>query len=241
MRSVVVTGPDKVEMLEVETPVAGPRDVLVKMKASGICGSDAMYIHYGGIPPHVGSTRLGHEPVGEVVEVGREVSDIAIGDHVVFDTMAFSDGLLGSGGAQGGLSDYVVVRDAQQGKQVRTIPSDLPWEVAALNEPMAVARHAVNRLGLKPGATVAVFGAGPIGLGAVLSAKALGASHVVAIDLQPNRLQTALKVGADAVINSAQEDVTARLIELHGTAPRSFVRGERRRPTATSTPPACPR
>jgi len=225
MRSVVVTDPDKVEMLEVDVAVAGPKDVLVKMKASGICGSDAMYIHYGGIPPHVGATRLGHEPVGEVVEVGSEVSGFAVGDHVVFDTMAFTDGLLGSGGAQGGLSEYVVVYEAQQGRQLRTIPSDIPWEVAALNEPMAVARHAVNRLGLQPGATVAVFGAGPIGLGAVLSAKALGASHVVAIDVQPNRLETELKVGADAVINSAEEDVKARLIELHGTAPRSFVRG----------------
>ncbi|HZL81461.1 MAG TPA: zinc-binding dehydrogenase [Demequina sp.] len=158
----------------------------------------------------------------------------------MFDTMAFTDGLLGSGGAQGGLSEYVVVYEAQQGRQLRTIPSDIPWEVAALNEPMAVARHAVNRLGLQPGATVAVFGAGPIGLGAVLSAKALGASHVVAVDVQPNRLETELKVGADAVINSAEEDVKARLIELHGTAPRSFVRGARP-PTATSTPPACPR
>lgn len=227
MRSVVVTGPDTVKMLEVDTPSAGPRDILVKMKASGICGSDAMYIHYGGIPPHVGSTRLGHEPAGKVVEVGNEVTDIAVGDHVVFDTMAFSDGLLGSGGAQGGLSDYVVVHDAAQGRQVRTIPSEIPWEVAALNEPMAVARHAVNRLGLRTGGTVAVFGAGPIGLGAILSAKALGASHVVAIDIQPNRLETALKVGADAVINSAEEDVKARLIELHGAAPRSFVRDER--------------
>lgn len=227
MRSVVVTGPGQVEMLEVETPTAGPRDVLVKMRASGICGSDAMYISVGGIPPHAGATRLGHEPAGEIVEVGAEVTGFAVGDHVVFDTMAFTDGLLGSGGAQGGLSEYVVVHDAEPGRQVKVIPSDIPWEVAALNEPMAVARHAVNRLELQPGAKVVVFGAGPIGLGAVLSAKALGASHVVVVDIQVNRLQTALKVGADAVINSAEEDVKARLIELHGTAGPSFLRDER--------------
>jgi len=227
MRSVVVTGPGKVEMLEVDTPTIGPKDVLVRMRASGICGSDAMYIAVGGIPPHQGATRLGHEPAGEICEVGDEVTGLAVGDHVVFDTMAFTDGLLGSGGAQGGLSEYVVVHDAQPGRQVRVIPSDVPWEVAALNEPMAVARHAVNRLELAPGAKVVVFGAGPIGLGAVLSAKALGAEHVVVVDIQPNRLETALKVGADAVVNSAEEDVKARLIELHGTAGPSFLRDAR--------------
>ncbi|MFC4555760.1 zinc-dependent alcohol dehydrogenase [Georgenia faecalis] len=227
MRSVVVTGPGTVEMLEVEAPTAGPKDVLVKMRASGICGSDAMYISVGGIPPHQGATRLGHEPAGEICEVGEEVTGFAVGDHVVFDTMAFSDGLLGSGGAQGGLSEYVVVRDAQPGRQLRVIPSDIPWEVAALNEPMAVARHAVNRLELTPGAKVVVFGAGPIGLGAALSAKAVGASHVVVVDIQPKRLETALRVGADAVINSAEEDVKERLIELHGTAGPSFVRDTR--------------
>lgn len=227
MRSVVVTGPGQVEILEVEQPVAGPRDVLLKMRASGICGSDHMYIGYGGIPPRQGSTPLGHEPAAEIVEVGSEVQGFEVGDHVVIDTMAFTDGLLGSGGAQGGFNEFVVVHDAEPGRQLRVIPKDIPWEVAALNEPMAVARHAVNRLELTPGAKVAVFGCGPIGLGAILGAKAVGAGHVVAIDILPDRLETALKVGADAVINSAEEDVLARLMELHGVAGRSFIRGDR--------------
>src|SRR5690554_1972274 len=127
MRSVVVTGPGQVEVLEVEAPTAGPKDVLVRMRASGICGSDAMYISMGGIPPHQGATRLGHEPAGEITEVGAEVTGFAVGDHVVFDTMAFTDGLLGSGGAQGGLSEYVVVHDAEPGRQLRVIPSEIPW------------------------------------------------------------------------------------------------------------------
>lgn len=227
MRTVLITGVDQIEVKEVEAPTCGPRDVLIAPRACGICGSDAMYASYGGIPPNQGKTRLGHEPAAEVIEVGDEVSGFSVGDHVVVDTMAFSDGLLGSGGEQGALSELVVVRDAEPGKQLRVIPKEIPWEVAALNEPMAVARHAVNRLELVPGEKVAVFGAGPIGLGAILAAKSQGAEQVVAIDIQDARLETALKVGADAVINSASEDVAARLIELHGEAPPSFIRGAR--------------
>ena len=81
---------------------------------------------------------------------------------------------------------------------------------------MAVAYHAVNRTDPKPGDKVVVFGAGPIGLGAVLGYRRRGASHIVVVDIIPSRLEKALEIGADAVINSAEEDVAARLVELHG-------------------------
>jgi 2-desacetyl-2-hydroxyethyl bacteriochlorophyllide A dehydrogenase len=222
MRSVQVTGVDQIEWVEVPDLVCGPKDVLLKMKACGICGSDAFYAHMGGIPPNQGKTRLGHEPAAEVVEVGSEVAGgIAVGDHVVIDTMAFADGLLGSGGNQGGLQEYVLVLDFQPGKQLRSIPKEIPWEVAALNEPMAVAKHGVNKSGAKAGDKVVVFGAGPIGLGATISYKALGCD-VVVVDIIPSRLEKALKVGADAVVNSAEEDLGARLRELHGEIPGRY-------------------
>ncbi|WP_255622364.1 zinc-binding dehydrogenase [Pseudonocardia sp. DSM 110487] len=81
---------------------------------------------------------------------------------------------------------------------------------------MAVARHAVNRTGVRPGDSVVVFGAGPIGLGATIGYKLSGAKSVVVADILPERLEKALAVGADAVINSAEEDVVARLTDLHG-------------------------
>ncbi|MFF3037860.1 zinc-dependent alcohol dehydrogenase [Arthrobacter citreus] len=227
MKSVYVTGPGTNAWVEVERPSAGPRDVLLKMKACGICGSDAMYSHMGGIPPRQGATPLGHEPAAEIAEVGAQVEGFAVGDHVVIDTMAFTDGLLGSGGAQGGLSEYVLVRDAEPGRQLRVIPQEIPWEVAALNEPMAVAYHAVNRTNPKPGDKVVIFGAGPIGLGAVLGYRRRGASHIVVVDIIGSRLEKALEVGADAVINSAEEDVAARLVELHGDGATMMVRGTR--------------
>ncbi|MFH8249051.1 zinc-binding dehydrogenase [Microbacterium sp. B2969] len=227
MKSVHVTGPDTEAWVDIDRPTAGAADVLLKMKACGICGSDAMYAHFGGIPPRQGATPLGHEPAAEVAEVGADVEGIEVGDHVVIDTMAFTDGLLGSGGAQGGFSEHVVVRDAVLGRQLRVIPKHIPWHVAALNEPMAVAYHAVNRTDPKPGAKVVVFGAGPIGLGAVLGYRRRGASHIVVVDVLPGRLQKALEIGADAVVNSAEEEVAARLVELHGDGATPLNRGIR--------------
>jgi len=222
MKSVIVTGPGVTAVVEVEKPVAGANDVLVRVRACGICGSDHMYTTYGGIPPRQGATPLGHEPAGEVAEVGENVRDVAVGDHVVINPMAASDGIIGSGGAQGAFSPYLVLLDAVAGTHFRVIPRHVPFEVAALNEPMAVARHAVNRSGATAGEKAVVFGAGPIGLGALLSLKAKGVEHVVVIDLLPSRLQKAMAIGADAVINSADENIAERLIELQGQAPAAI-------------------
>jgi L-iditol 2-dehydrogenase len=216
MKVSMVTGPGTAEVVDVPRPEVHPRDVLVRMRACGICGSDAFYITIGGIPPRQGHTPLGHEPAGEVVEVGSEVSGIAVGDHVVINPMAAPGGIIGNGGAAGALADYLLIEDARRGVSLEVIPPHIPFEVAALNEPMAVARHGVNRCQPKSSDKVLIFGAGPIGLGAVLAFKSVGVSHVAVADLIPARLEKALKIGADAVINSADEDVASRLIELHG-------------------------
>jgi 2-desacetyl-2-hydroxyethyl bacteriochlorophyllide A dehydrogenase len=216
MKTVMVTGPGTTEVVEVPTPSAGPTDVLVRMRACGICGSDSFYITIGGIPPRQGQTPLGHEPAGEVVEVGHRVEGIKPGDHVVINPI--TGGMIGSGGAGGALSEFLLIPDAKPGHNLAVLPPEVPLDVAALNEPMAVARHAVNRTGVQPGDSVVVFGAGPIGLGATIGYKLSGAHSVVVADVVPSRLEKALAVGADAVINSAEEDVVARLTELHGSA-----------------------
>ncbi|MGP4045763.1 zinc-dependent alcohol dehydrogenase [Streptomyces sp. 2A115] len=116
------------------------------------------------------------------------------------------------------MSEYLLIENAAVGESVAVFPDTVPYHVAALNEPMAVARHCVNRSQAGPTDTVVVFGAGPIGLGATIWLKLRGVQHVVVADVIPERLQTALAIGADAVINSATEDITARLTELHGPA-----------------------
>jgi threonine dehydrogenase-like Zn-dependent dehydrogenase len=212
MKSVVVTGPGATAVLDVERPVVGPADALLKVRACGICGSDAFYIHIGGIPPRQGATPLGHEIAGEIVELGSEVTGLRVGDHVVVNPMAAPSGIIGNGGATGGLSDYLLIENAAVGRTVAIVPDHIPFEVAALNEPMAVARHAVNRADPKSTDRVVIFGAGPIGLGALIES-------VVVVDVLPARLAKALEIGANAVIDSSSEDVAARLIELHGDSP----------------------
>lgn len=218
MKSVVVTGAEQVSVLDVEAPTVGPNDALVEVKACGLCGSDAFYIHIGGIPPRQGNTPLGHEIAGEVIQLGADVTGLTIGDHVVINPMAAPTGIIGNGGSTGGLANFLLVENVTVGESLAIMPKHIPWAVAALNEPMAVARHAVNRANPASGEKAVVFGAGPIGMGAAIDLSLRGVD-VVVVDIQPSRLAKALAVGASAVINSAEEDVAARLIELHGDAP----------------------
>ena len=216
----MVTAPGETQVVDVPMPTVGPNDALIKIRACGICGSDAFYISIGGL--REGHTPLGHEPAGEVVEIGSAVTGITVGDHVVVNPMVAPGGIIGNGGPSGALADYLLIEDAVRGKSLEVVPDHIPFEVAALNEPMAVARHGVNQCQPKPTDKVVVFGAGPIGLGATIAFKSLGVTSVVVADLIPARLEKAMKVGADAVINSADEDVAQRLIELHGPGESVF-------------------
>ncbi|MEW2397270.1 zinc-binding dehydrogenase [Streptomyces sp. NPDC046862] len=224
MKSLQTGGQNKIDVVDVERPVPGPRDALLRIRACGICGTDTTFLHMGGMPArgHAGgemiSISLGHEPAGEIVEVGAEVTGLKAGDRVVVNPQAAPSGIIGCGGKHGGMAEYLLIEDCVVGRSVAVFPDTVPFDVAALNEPMAVARHCVNRSEAKPGDKVVVFGAGPIGLGAAIWLKLRGVEHVVVADVLPERLETALAVGADAVINSATDDVTARLTELHGHA-----------------------
>ena len=220
MKASVITAPGQTGVVDVPKPAAGPNDVLVRMRACGVCGSDGLYISMGGLGK--GHMPLGHEPAGEIVEIGSAVSGLAIGDHVVINPMVAPSGIIGNGGPSGALAEYLLIEDAVRGKSLEVVPDHIPFEVAALNEPMAVARHGVNRCEPRSSDTVVIFGAGPIGLGATIGFKSAGVSHVVVADLIPARLEKALAVGADAVINSADEDVAARLVELHGSGESMF-------------------
>jgi (R,R)-butanediol dehydrogenase/meso-butanediol dehydrogenase/diacetyl reductase len=220
MKSVQTAAPGTVEVVEIKRPVPGPRDVLVRVRACGICGTDAAFVQMGGMPAgpegQTAAIPLGHEPAGEIVEAGAEVAGLKAGDRVVVNPQAAPSGIIGCGGPLGGMSEYLLIQNAVAGQSVAVFPDDLPFEVAALNEPMAVARHCVNRSQARTADKVVVFGAGPIGLGAVIWLKLRGVRQVAVADVIPGCLQTALAVGADAVIDSSREDVTARLAGLHG-------------------------
>ena len=220
MKATVITGPGETKVVDVPNPTVGPNDVLVRIRACGVCGSDGLYISMGGLGK--GHMPLGHEPAGEIVEIGSAVTGFAVGDHVVVNPMIAPTGIIGNGGETGALAEYLLIEGALRGKSLQVVPDRVPFEVAALNEPMAVARHGVNRCAPKPTDKVVIFGAGPIGLGATIGFKSAGVSHVVVADLIPTRLEKALAVGADAVINSAEENVAKRLVELHGAGESMF-------------------
>ena len=197
-----------------------PRHAEPALRACGICGTDVSFLHMGGMPLGPGGQMtvvpLGHEPAGEVAEVGADVTGLKVGDRVVINPQAAPSGIIGCGGALGGMREYLLIEDAVVGKNLAVIPDTVPFDVAALNEPMAVALHCVNRSEARTTDKVVVFGAGPIGLGATIWLKLRGVKHVAVADVIPERLERATAVGADAVIDSSHEDVTARLTQLHG-------------------------
>ena len=200
-----------------DAPVPGDRDVVIKVQACGICGSDLTYIKYGGIMRQPGGvTPIGHEAAGEVLAVGSAVEGVAVGDRFAINPMNTPSNI-GSGGPEGAFTDQLLVAEARVGDNLLPIPDGVPYEIAAMTEPLSVALHGVNRAEAKAGDKVVVFGCGPIGLGMVLWLVDRGA-HVVALDLSDERLERATALGANAVINPSRENVRERLEELHGTA-----------------------
>jgi 2-desacetyl-2-hydroxyethyl bacteriochlorophyllide A dehydrogenase len=217
MRRVLnIHGVDDVRLDKVDMPSPGKSDVVVKVKACGICGSDLSYIKWGGINRQPGGTTpIGHEAAGEIVFAGDAVKDVKVGQRVAINPMN-TPSFIGSGGPEGAFADEVLVRDARVGDSLLPISEEVPYEIAALAEPLAVALHGVNRAQAKPGDKVVVFGCGPIGLGMVLWLADRGVKSIVALDLTDERLARAKALGAHATINPTREDVRARLLELHG-------------------------
>jgi 2-desacetyl-2-hydroxyethyl bacteriochlorophyllide A dehydrogenase len=218
MRVLNIHGVGDVRLDPREPPKAGDNDVIVRVKACGICGSDLSYIKMGGIMRKEGGvTPIGHEAAGEVAAVGPGVKGVEVGQRVIINPMQTST-FIGSGGPEGAFTEEVLVGDPEPGTTLLPIPEGVSYEIAALTEPLAVALHGVNRAEAKPGDKVVVFGCGPIGLGMVLWLVDRGVTDVVALDLSDERLARAKALGARAVINPSKENVRERLMELHGKA-----------------------
>lgn len=212
-----VHGPDDVRLDEVPLPVVGPNDALVRIAACGICGTDLTFIRSGGAGPRGAMPLpLGHEAAGEIIALGQDVLGFHLGDRVLVNPMTGS-GVIGNGGPDGAFRRSLVIRDAIPGESLLPIADGVPYEIAALAEPLAVALHGVNRAAAQAGERIVVFGAGPIGLGAVFWLKQRGVTEIVAVDLHDDRLERARALGAAATINAGREDFVQRLREIHGT------------------------
>jgi len=223
VRLLNIHGANDVRLDPRDPPQAGDRDVVIAVKACGICGSDLSYIKLGGVR-RGDKTPLGHEAAGEVLCVGPAVEGVSVGDRVAINPMN-TPSFIGSGGPEGAFTEALLLQEARLGVNLLPIADDLPYEVAALTEPLAVALHAVHRAEVAPGDRVVVFGCGPIGLGIVLWLVDRGVTDVVALDLVPERRERALALGARAVIDPTREDVRARLEALHGKVLRTVGSG----------------
>jgi threonine dehydrogenase-like Zn-dependent dehydrogenase len=218
MKQVRLHGPADVRIDEVPEPEPGPRDAVVRVAACGICGSDVGYVKLGGV---AGPTRrpvpLGHEVAGVVEALGAEVAGLRPGDRVVVHPGAAGN-RIGNGGPEGGFAPRLLVRNAAAGGNLFAIPDGMPFEVAALAEPLGVGMNAALRSDARAGEKVVVFGAGPIGLAAVATLADRGVADVIAVDLSERRLALARALGAHATLNPAREDVWQGIRARHGEA-----------------------
>lgn len=213
---------------EMSVPEIGPWEMLVKVMASGICGSDVMEWYRVKKAPIV----LGHEIAGEIVKTGEKVRGYSTGQrvfvshHIPCNTCRYC--LTGNHTAcetlhttnffPGGFAEYLRVPELNVDRGVFVLPDEMSYDQGTFIEPLACVVRAQRVARLLPGQSVAVMGSGMSGLLHIALAKALGAGRIIATDINTFRLEAAAKFGADAVID-AREDVPAHIRKLNGGRP----------------------
>lgn len=220
MRLVRIHGAGDLRLDLALRPVPGPGEALVQMAACGICGTDLAFVRDGGTRRRfAGPMPIGHEGAGVVVATGSGVRGVEPGQRVVINPMAADlTNVIGTGGTEGMFADYLLVRKAALGDTLLAVPDDVPLTLAAVAEPLAVALHSVNRAAPEPDDKVAVLGAGPIGLAALIWLKDRGVNDVVVADLHRERLDRAIALGASGVVQIGTQDLGAALMDLQGVA-----------------------
>jgi 2-desacetyl-2-hydroxyethyl bacteriochlorophyllide A dehydrogenase len=206
------------QIADVADPTPGPQDLILKVGACGLCGSDLHLTEPGSMLPLASGAILGHEFAGEVVAIGTAVrSQVRIGDRVAgFPALCCGDStpcpnqtrrfscrrglLIGLGTAPGAYAEYVRISAGG----AHRLPDNVSFREGALIEPLAVGLHAVDMARLPRGATVLVLGAGPVGLATALFARLLGARHVLVSERAASRRQLAAQLGATAAVDPTQ-------------------------------------
>ncbi len=220
MKAVLVRSLDDVAVVEMEKPVPGPGEIVVEMRAVGICGSDTTPWYVASKAPVV----LGHEPAGVVAQVGARVTAFRTGDRVVAHHHAAcgtcrlcraGDDVMCPEWKKtrlhpGGLAEYVRVEAAAVATDTLRLPESLSFEDGALVEPLACAVKAVRRARVGEGDSVAVIGLGANGILLGLVARAAGAVTLVGCDPDPHRRAHALRLGFDRVV-APEEDLSSKV------------------------------
>lgn len=227
-KAIFMQGTNNMVVKDVPMPEIKENEVLIKVDVVGICGSDVHYYTHGKIGSFVveGDFILGHECAGEVVEIGKNVKNLVVGDRVALEpgktcgkcefcksgkyNLCPDVEFFATPPYHGVFTNYV----AHPEDMCFKLPENVSNTEGALVEPLAVGLHATDQGGVKLGDTVVVFGTGCIGLVTLLSAKAKGASNIIVVDVLENRLQVAEKIGATHVINAKNTNVIEKIAEL---------------------------
>ena len=229
MKALVMEEYNHLTYKDVETPVAGAGEVLIRVKACSVCGSD---VH--GLDGSTGRRRppiiMGHEASGVIEACGEGVKNYKVGDRVTFDSTIYcnecdncKNGLVNlcddrrvlgvsceDYRQHGAFAEYVVVPEYVLYK----MPDNVTFVQASMVEPMSVAYHGVTRAPIPVGGTALVMGAGTIGMLAIAILHSLGVGTVIAVDMSERRLELAKKNGADICLNPKVDNVDAKLQEI---------------------------
>ncbi|MBW1696870.1 MAG: alcohol dehydrogenase catalytic domain-containing protein [Deltaproteobacteria bacterium] len=223
MKAFVVQKPLHFEIEQREVPEPKSTEVLVRIKAAGICGSD-LHAFKGHLPVVTYPRVLGHEIAGEVVKVGPDVKQRMPGERVVIEPVVECQSCYSCRiqyphncvnlqfrgiHIDGGQQEYVVIPE----KKAYPVPQDMAFSTAALAEPLGIGLESAKTACLIPGDTVAILGAGPIGLACLIAVKANGHRAIVTDVLDPC-LERAKALGADVVVNIKREDMVNSIMEF---------------------------
>lgn len=231
MKALLLTAPSQLELVDFPNPQPAADEVLLRIRACGICGSD---VHgWDGSsgrrhPPLI----MGHEAAGEIISAGPQVAGWNPGDRVTFDStiscgtcrfcaagqvnLCENRRVVGVSPAEykqhGAFAEFV----ALPGRILYRLPDALPFEQAAMVEPVSIAVHAVKRTTVAPGSTAVVVGSGMIGLLVIQALRWAGAAQIVAVDLADNRLALARQLGATHAFNPGRDDVVKEVAKITG-------------------------
>lgn len=234
MKAVVITGPNEYGIQEVPVPKPGRGEVLVRIKACAICGSDPKIFSggYKGMWPPAYPFIAGHEWSGEIVRIGEEVTGFKVGDRVAgeahkgcglcrackggFYNLCMNYGKSETGHRhygftyQGAYAEY----NAYSVKAIARLPDNVSFNEGALVDTAGTSYHSVELAGVTPGGTSVIIGPGPIGLFTMMIARAMGSRTLMVGRRQ--RLQVASKMGADVIVDYEKEDPVSRINEITG-------------------------
>ena len=225
MKSAVFYGKHDLRVEEHEMPKVGPKDVLIQVKACGVCGTD-VHIYEGdkGAAEVTPPTILGHEFSGVIAEVGSEVTNYKAGDRVCIDpncycgacepcrngVVHYCEHMIGYGTTvNGGFAEYCAVNE----RQVYKLGDNTSFEQGAMTEPVACCLHGMDLCEIRPGHQVVVIGGGMIGLLMLQLSRLAGAAKVALLEPVESKREVGKKLGADICIDPIHEDVKARLKE----------------------------